>query len=429
MTMTLLYHIKRSLEKSTNIERDSYIWNFVYSTLSACQSAFILMVVTRTNGLYDAGIFSLAYAVAGLMVLIGQYGVRKYQSSDIEEAYDFAEYFYLRILTCIVMMVTSALYCVWCHVFDNYSMYKALIIFLLCGLKCIQAIVDVLHGRLQQKDRLDIAGKASSIRSIFETTICIVVLIVTRNLTIAIAASIVASIISTLLTSLNVVRDYCKLKIDVSNIKIMRIKMLLIKCFPLFISTFLSMYISNVPKYAIDEYLSEQIQAYYNILFMPAFAIGLLSNFIFNPILTSYAKLWNERKIKKLKSLISKQICVIVAIMLVGILIAFTIGIPLLSLLFGINMEGYEIQLSIVIIGGGMLAYTTFFSTVITIIRCQHILLFGYIAVSILAKLLSGFFVVNYNITGAVMLYTLLMAALAVFFVIAMIVYIKKYSR
>ena len=30
------------------------------------------------------------------------------------------------------------------------------------------------------------------------------------------------------------------------------------------------MYLSNAPKYAIDAYLTEEIQAMYNIIFMPA---------------------------------------------------------------------------------------------------------------------------------------------------------------
>lgn len=424
----ILTKIRDKLKKSNDINRDSYLWNFIYSTLAACQSAFILMVITRTNGLYDAGVFSLAYAVAGLMVLIGQYGVRRYQSSDIEEIYSFSEYCILRVLTCSIMMMISIVYCVWEYKFGGYSLYKSLVVFLLCILKCIQAVVDLLHGRLQQKYRLDIAGKASSIRSTLETIVCIILILITKNLVISIIAAIITSLLATAVTSVNVLYDYCT-KTKIKRVNLKRIKTLMVMCFPLFISTFLSMYIGNAPKYAIDQYLSEQIQAYYNIIFMPAFAINLLASFIFNPVLTEYAKLWNELHMKKMKRMILKQIVLIIGIMLVGVFIAFTIGIPILSLVFGIDMSGYELQLGIVVVGGAMLAFSTFFGMVITIIRRQYILLLGYCIVAMLAKLFAGALVLTYEITGAVMLYAVLMGCLAIFFGSLMYIYINKADK
>ena len=59
-----------------------YIWNSVNAILNAAQSPLILMVLTRTNGLNDSGVFSIAYAVATLLMFVGQYGLRRFQSSS-----------------------------------------------------------------------------------------------------------------------------------------------------------------------------------------------------------------------------------------------------------------------------------------------------------------------------------------------------------
>ena len=63
-------------------------------------------------------------------------------------------------------------------------------------------------------------------------------------------------------------------------------------------------------------------------------------------------------------------------------------------------------------LGGGALAYSTFFSTILTIMRKQNLLLVCYLIVSIGAKLLSGVMVTHYGIVGAAVLYGMLMLVL-----------------
>ena len=103
----------------------------------------------------------------------------------------------------------------------------------------------------------------------------------------------------------------------------------------------------------------------------------------------------------------------IAGLALAGIAVALTIGIPLLSIIFGVDLGNLKWELVVIMVGGGMLAYATYFSTVITIIRLQRTLIFCYGAVALAAKLLAGFFVVNYSLMGAAVMYTSLMTILA----------------
>lgn len=64
-------------------------------------------------------------------------------------------------------------------------------------------------------------------------------------------------------------------------------------------------------------------------------------------------------------------------------------------------------------IGGGALAYATYFSTVITIIRLQKTLIVCYGIIALAAKVTSGLFVINYGIMGAAFMYAALMSILA----------------
>lgn len=402
------------------------MWNAINAILSACQCPVILLVITRTNGVYDAGVFSIAFAVASLMLYVGLYGLRRFQASDVNEKYSFGEYHGMRFITSGAMVLASLGYCFWGVSFNDYSWSKFSVVFMVCMLKLIQAYSDVIHGRMQQMGRLDVATKCSSIRYTLEVISYTAMLIVTHDLAISTFVCIAVSLAVMMLTTVNAGRKYAVLTPSFES-KAMRA--LIVEGFPLFVSLFLNMYISNAPKYAIDSFLTEEIQAYYNIIFMPAFMVGLLANFIFNPILTSYAELWfsgEKAKIKKLTRLIGRQCFLVLGITAAGLIVAYTIGIPILSWIFGIDLGSYKYELCVVMLGGGMLAYSTFFSTVVTIIRMQKPMLICYLVAAIAAKVMAGFFVVNYGIMGAAALYGVIMTILSIMLFIIMIWRIRK---
>ena len=423
----MLSAIVRALEKTGNINRSAYTWNAINACLSAAQCPVIVMVMTRTNGVVDTGVFSIAFAVATLMLYVGQYGLRRFQSSDLREKYTFMEYHGMRFITCGIMIAASLAYGAYGIIFRDYSTVKFLVVFMVCLLKVVQAYADVIHGHMQQRGRLDVATKASSSRYLLEIVACCVTLILTHNLILAMGVTLVVSVVGLLLTSVNAARNYCaSMKPTFPGYKIRR---LFIDGFPLFISLFLNMYISNAPKYAIDAHLTDEIQTYFNVLFMPAFMIQLIAHFIFNPILTTYAKLWLSGKkedLRRLGRLIRNQCFVVLGLTALAVAVAATIGIPVLEIIFGVDLQGMKKELCILMVGGGMMAYSVYFSTVITVIRKQQYLLISYGIVALAAKVLAGWFVSNQGISGAVLFYAVLMAVLSVMLFVIMIAGLRK---
>ena len=401
--------IRELLNKTNNVNRSAYIWNAINACMSAAESPIILMVLARTNGLEDSGIFSIAFAVAALLLYLGQYGFRRFQSSDVAEKYSFEEYYGSRIISCGAMLVATIIYCIYGAAFRGYSASKFTVVFLMCVLKGIQAFSDVLHGRMQQMGRLDVATKSSCVRYILEMISFILVLVIAKNLVLASIICVAVSLAVFMLTSYNAARDFGTLR---PSFKMERMKLMFIEGFPLFVSLFLNMYLSNAPKYAIDAYLDETTQAIYNMVFMPAFVIQLIAHFIFNPIITTYAEVWQAGNIQKFKKLVERQCLVILGLTVLALIIAATIGIPVLSWLFGTDLTAYKLELIVVALGGGMLAYSVFFNTVITIVRLHKTLLYSYAVAAIAALILSKYFVVNFGIMGAVILYGILMTIL-----------------
>ena len=403
------------LEKTNNIKRSAYVWNALNAMLSACECPVALMFITRISGMNDAGVFSIAFAVASLMLYIGLYGLRRFQASDLNEEFKFADYNGMRFITCGVMMLACFGYCVYGRAFNGYSFEKAAVMLLVCVLKLVQAYTDVVHGNMQQKGRLDVAAKSSAVRYVLEVVAIVVTMIITKNLLMSVAVSAVVSIVVMMLTTMAAGRKYCDTYVP--RFGAAEIKSLTIDGFPLFASLFLNMYICNAPKYAIDKYLTEEIQAAYNLIFMPAFMVMLLSNFIFNPIVKSYAELWlsdSAEQHKELWKKIRAQMLFVLGLTVLGLAVAATIGIPVLSLIFGTDLSDYKTELCIVMIGGGALGYANYFSTVITIIREQKSMIACYGIAAIFAYVLSGILVKSQGIFGAAVMYAIIMTVLAV---------------
>lgn len=426
----MLNRIVKNLEKTNNIGRSTYIWNTVSATLLAMQGPVIQAVVSRTNGQADLGIFSIAFSVATLMMYVGQYGIRRFQASDVNEQFSFEEYHGMRLITCVGLVIASLAYGLYGLMFKGYTDTKFAVIFMVCMLKMIMAYSDVYHGNMQQKGRFDVAAKATAIRYSAELLIFCLMLILTHRLLLSAVVTVSCSAVMMVILSMNAGSHYCSSMRPVFRKQ--AIRGLFIEGFPLFVSMFLNTYVSNSPRYAIDSFLNDDIQAVFSCIFMPVFVVQVVAQFIFNPLITSYAHLWNDKSRKAydvFRKKILKMSTVIVALEVLALIIAATIGTPVLSAVFGLDLTDYKRELVIIMIGGGPLAFSVYFSTLIAIIRAQKSLIFCYGGVSLAAVLLSKTFVAGYGITGAAWMYVFLMTVLAVSLFIAMFMRLSREKK
>ena len=387
----------------------NFTWSMIGTVFESALNFVLLIIVNRVIGENGGGVFTLAFSHAQLMYYIGTLEVRPIHSTDVKQKYRFADYFSLRSVTCALMLLASLAYVL---LMDG-DPFKKRVVMYMCVYKVIDAMLDVFASMFQQHDRIEYSGKVSTLRIALELTGFTAVLIITRNLEWASLTMIAIALIILLTYNMAKWRKFDDVPI---HLQFSHAREILTACLPLFVSVFVMLYISNAPKYAIDAHLTEEVQAYYNVLFMPAFVIQLIAYFIFNPILTTYAKLWlsdQRSDFRKLCRLIRRQCLILLGLTALAVAVALTIGIPVLSWIFDMDLAGHRVDLAILMIGGGAMAYGVFFNYVITIIREQLFLLISYAVASAAALVLSGPFVVHAQITGASMLYAVLMCVLA----------------
>ncbi len=133
-----------------NIRRKNVIWNIIGATANAFNSLFFAVIVTRINGVNDAGIFTYSFATACLLYMIGVYAGRTFQVTDVSKKNSDTDYIYNRIITCIIMILVS----VGFVIIKGYDIYKCIIFILLCLFKCIEAFSEVLYGVIQKNGYL-----------------------------------------------------------------------------------------------------------------------------------------------------------------------------------------------------------------------------------------------------------------------------------
>lgn len=406
-------NIKVFLLNDSNIERNSYIWNMSGSMLAAFQSVIMLMILTRVLGLVEAGILTIAYANANLFQNIGKYGMRNFQVSDVKGEFNFSEYKVSRIVTAIAMIAVSFIYVIYTAINNDYTVEKTQIILWMCLFRVVDVIEDVYCALYQSKNRLDIGAKIMTLRQVLTLVVFGAGVVILKDLLLAL---IVSTVVTALLLIFFVKCTYGFFDIKSEKAEWKKVFVLLKVCFPLFAGAFLSFYIGNAPKYAIDAMLTDELQACYGFIAMPVFVVGLLNNFIFNPILFRMSMLWEEGKKKAFVIRTVCQVGIVGGITGVCILGAYLLGIPVLSWLYNTDLAPYKTELLILLLGGGFLGLSGLLNAVITIMREQKKLMWGYVIVSVLAYVCSNRVVAAYGMMGAAVLYTVLIGALCVIF-------------
>lgn len=385
-----------------NIMRQSAIWNLVSSVEYSLQSAILLLVITRAGGLFDAGVFTIAYTFTQMMATVGSYGMRSFQVSDVKTEYKFGTYLYSRLVTITAMIAI----CVAYSFMQRYDNQKFILVLLLCMYRVVDDFEDVFHGEMQKKMRLDIASKIVAIRILISTVMFALVYVVTHNLIYASLSLTITAIIVSIILNVIVRGEFQSISLKVSNDKVIQ---LLWTCLPICLSGFLYNYLANASKYAIDRNLSEEVQTIFSILFMPIFVINMLSSFVFKPMIASMGVMWVNGQHKEFIKTVVKQLLLIIGMTVVIMLLGVLCGIDILGWLYGVRITQYRILFALLLAFGGFAAIVAFLVVVLTIVRKQKYIIVAYGISAVVNLLFADYAVIQHEIWGAGIMYGITM--------------------
>jgi O-antigen/teichoic acid export membrane protein len=381
-------------------KRRGILWNALGSTMFAANTLVMVVVVSRTSSIDTVGCFGIALAIAQLLLNIGLFGVDLFQMTDYKKHYAFSDYFRARILTCLLM----ALVCLCLVIWGIPEPEKKLLTVLLTMLYLTHAIGNLYQGLLFQENRLDLSGQALFFRVLLALLAFVIAQIITRNVSLSLVASIIASIIGIGIWGIHRTKPYHDRH---TGLRLEKAASILRCCTPLFISSFLVLFIFNASRYGIDWLMDDTTQGYFSLIVLPALVINLISQFIFRPVLNDIARALERGDIKGFSRIFVRQLF-IVAVLTVGATLAMPlIGLPLLTMLYATDLSAFPREASLLIVGGGLFALNQLFYSVLIIMRRQGSVLVAYVVSVAVAIPLTIGAIIGLGLLGACLAFVL----------------------
>lgn len=375
-------------------DKSKFIWNLIGCAMNALLSVILLLGVNRFAGEAAGGLFSFAFANAQVLQYIALFEVRPYQVTDVNGRYSFSGYYTLRLLSCAAMLLTGAGYIL----LSGFPAEKRIVVALLCLYKALEAFMDLFAAAYQQRDRVDLSGKNMA----FRTMLVIAAFLITMGFTGKLVPSSVAMCLAVPVSAILFDYRVCRLFPDIRcRFSFSELKGIVIAVLPLAIAAFVRAYAINVPKYAIDRFLGDTVQNRFGILFMPSMVINLFSTFLFYPRLRRMAEEWNNGEISGLRRYIRRILLLLAGMTALCAAAAVWPGLPVLSLLYGVNLSADGVSIALLMVFGGLNAAEIFLYYVIVAVRKQYLPVIVYAVAAVLLTLVSGPLVRAREIPGA----------------------------
>ena len=400
---------------------NNFAWNLIGVTFNAFLSFLFLVAVTRFNGLNDAGIFTLAFSTACIIYVIGTYAGRVFQVTESKSISD-KSFIINRTITCTIMLLCTVIFVV----IRKYSFYKCMIFFLLSMYKSLEAFSDVLYGILQKNDLLNKVGKSYFIKALLSVIIFTLCDYLTHNLILSCCIIILIWIIVILIYDLKNIKELIP---KTSAYSINDIKTIFRKGFFVFVITFLALYILNAPRYSIDNIGTEEMQAIFGIIIMPATVMGLIGQLIIHPYLNTFLKLYENNDLKEYLKLFIKVVSLILFAGLIACICAYYFGPWILGMIYNINLETYAVALLLILIAGTFYTIGSVVSGLLTAMKYNFIQFILYSITSVIEFILCYYLVLHKGLFGATLAYLLSMITFFILLLIAFVYKIVKKTR
>lgn len=385
-----------------DIIKKNFIWNTLgVFTLSLTSFVYSLIILRLCNLSYT-GIWSYSFAIACTAVTLASFGGRTYQVTDVKNQIPIYVYISSRYFTVLLSFLLIIIFLI----LKDFNLKKSLIIILLCLFKFCEELSDVYYGIIQKNDDLYIVGKSMFLKSIFNMLVFFIAVYITRDLLLPIILIFIINFLFIYFYDRKKAIKYGKIeKIIDKHFYIKYFKDNLIICLFLFLST----YLVNCPKYVMQEFLSDELQGIYNVIFLPATAVSLIGSFIINPILVNVSKEYSNKNYNKIKKMSNKIVIILIIIGLLICIFGYILSPVLYKLIYNFEIKRYMLEFILTIIGCTFYTISSVISMLLITVRKLKTQLILNILLAVLSTILCILLIKKYSIMGGIFAYLIIM--------------------
>lgn len=379
-------------------QKKDYIWNSIGSFLQSAISPIILIVITRLNGVGDSGLFSFAMSLSVVFWAISLWGGRTYQVSDVKKEFSSGDYIVVRFISSLIVAVFSISFCI----LSGYDLIKTELIMVLVSFKILESIADSMYGVLQIHNKLYIVGISLTMKSVFGFIIFAIVDILTKNIVHGALSIFIVNIAVVIFYDIPWMKHVESVGLTKKNI--MQAEKIMKKTAEVFVIVFLTMFSLNIPRYFLDKYHYDQI-GYFGIMAMPITLLTLFISFVLQPNVVNLSELLKEKKVKEFTKIVSKIDFITFTLGILFVVSSYLIGVWVLNTVFGIDINNFRIDLTIMVIGAVANAFVSIYVNLLIILRRFKGQFYTLLVTNILAVVLSIYLIDKLAMLGSVLVF------------------------
>lgn len=379
-------------------QKKDYIWNSIGSFLQSAISPILLIVITRLNGVGDSGLFSFAMSLSVVFWAISLWGGRTYQVSDVKKEFSSGDYIVVRFISSLIVAVFSISFCI----LSGYDLIKTELIMVLVSFKILESIADSMYGVLQIHNKLYIVGISLTIKSVFGFIIFAIVDILTKNIVYGALSIFIVNIAVVIFYDIPWMKHVESVGLTKKNI--MQAGKIMKKTAEVFVVVFLTMFSLNIPRYFLDKYHYDQI-GYFGIMAMPITLLTLFISFVLQPNVVNLSELLKKKKIKEFTKIVSKIDFITFTLGILFVVSSYLIGVWVLNTVFGIDINNFRIDLTIMVIGAVANAFVSIYVNLLIILRRFKGQFYTLLVTNILAVILSIYLIDRLAMLGSVLVF------------------------
>ena len=346
--------------------RVNFAWTFAGNLCYVLCQWSMISVLTKLGSPAVVGQFALALAITAPVFMLTNLQLRAVQAADARSEHSFAEYFTLRFsATAVGLLVVSALVMT-----STTNRPMKAVILLVALAKSAESQSDVVAGLLQKEERLDLAAISLILRGTVSALGFGVAFAIFRSLTAATVA-----MVGTWSAVLVFFDLYCAAKLfrpgdGFWDFKPGRLLSLFVTSLPLGIVMALLSLGTNIPRYVLQYFRGSAELGIFASLAYLIVSVNLVVNALGQSATTRLSRMFAERKLDEVRSLLRKLVMLGILIVVVGVPAGALLGRAVLTLLYRPEY-GEHVELFVaMIVATGIGAVGSFLGYGATAARC-----------------------------------------------------------
>lgn len=335
--------------------RKNFSWVFFSNVIYVTSRWAIFIILTKMGNPELVGIYALAAAVVGPVVLLSRIQLTAVFMTDIKGEHSFNEYLWLRTLTTIIsFMVIMAL-----ALFGYHQRGLAAIIIVVGLSEGLLAVREMFLAAMQKIERMDWFAISNIMQGIGTFLLFTIAIILTKNLIIASLGLVVARLLVFIFHDApRVKKTGHEIRVDLQSMRKMlkdwkgTMKVVWFSL-PVGITSWLISLHFNIPRYFLDHFYNEVYLGYYSALAALLVLGSILTSALGESAFPRLARYYSENR-KAYVLLLLKLLLVSLFLGLGGILISVTLGKWLLTIFYTKEYAAYYKEFNWIVLAGAI---------------------------------------------------------------------------